>query len=236
MAISERNPDCQLLYFGPMQKLLLVYQTEGAALIKSDLEALDLEVEVVRLEESEGAFAAAGIDAIVLEAAANLEETRRLLESPSRPARAPLLLLVRPDQLAAIDPTWPADDLAVFPVAGEELRLRIRRAIWRKTGTESAHVLRRGDLALDLANYKVFVADQPVSLTFKEFELLRFLMTNRGKVFTREALLNRVWGYEYFGGARTVDVHIRRLRAKIETGTTVYIETVRNVGYRFPAD
>lgn len=219
-----------------MQKLLLVYQTEGAALIKSDLEALDLEVEVVRLEESEEAFAAAGIDAIVLEAAANLEETRRLLESPSRPARAPLLLLVRPDQLAAIDPTWPADDLAVFPVAGEELRLRIRRAIWRKTGTESAHVLRRGDLAVDLANYKVFVADQPVSLTFKEFELLRFLMTNRGKVFTREALLNRVWGYEYFGGARTVDVHIRRLRAKIETGTTVYIETVRNVGYRFPAD
>jgi DNA-binding response OmpR family regulator len=101
---------------------------------------------------------------------------------------------------------------------------------------DTANVLRKDDLVLDLANYKVFVAEQPVSLTFKEFELLRFLMTNRGKVFTREALLNRVWGYEYFGGARTVDVHIRRLRAKIETGTTVYIETVRNVGYRFPAD
>ena len=86
-----------------------------------------------------------------------------------------------------------------------------------------------------MANYKVFVGQQPVSLTFKEFELLRFLMMNRGKVFTREALLNRVWGYEYYGGARTVDVHIRRLRSKIETGA-VYIETVRNVGYRFPTD
>jgi len=233
--MSPAASDCLLLYFGPMQKLLLICQTEGAALIKNDLQALDLEVEVVHLEAAEEALAGAGIDAVVLEAAANLEETRRLLESPARPPRAPLLLLVRPDQLESIDPTWPADDLAVFPVAGEELRLRIRRAIWRKTGTESAHVLRSGELAVDLANYKVFVAEQPVSLTFKEFELLRFLMTNRGKVFTREALLNRVWGYEYFGGARTVDVHIRRLRAKIETGTTVYIETVRNVGYRFPA-
>ena len=143
---------------------------------------------------------------------------------------------MRADQLPAIDPTWPADDFAILPLAADELKLRLRRAIFRKTGADSANVLRSEDLVVDLANYKVFVADQPVSLTFKEFELLRFLMTNRGKVFTREALLNRVWGYEYFGGARTVDVHIRRLRAKIETGPTVFIETVRNVGYRFPAE
>ncbi|HWC31064.1 MAG TPA: response regulator transcription factor [Dehalococcoidia bacterium] len=219
-----------------MQRVLLVYQTEGAALISRDLQALDLDVTSVRQDDAELALAEPGIDGLVVEAATNLEETRRLVESAGRPQRAPLLLLVRADQLAGIDPTWPIDDFAILPMAAEELKLRLRRAVYRKTGTESANVLRADVLALDLANYKVFVDDQPVSLTFKEFELLRFLMTNRGKVFTREALLNRVWGYEYFGGARTVDVHIRRLRAKIETGTTVYIETVRNVGYRFPTD
>jgi DNA-binding response OmpR family regulator len=217
-----------------MQRVLLVYQTEGASVLARDLQALDLEVVMVRQDDVEEALADSGLDALIVEAAANLEETKRLVESPLRPQRAPLVLLVRADQLQAVDPTWPADDFAILPLAANELRLRLRRAIYRKTGADSANVLRSEDLVLDLANYKVFVADQPVSLTFKEFELLRFLMTNRGKVFTREALLNRVWGYEYFGGARTVDVHIRRLRAKIETGTTVFIETVRNVGYRFP--
>ena len=217
-----------------MQRVLLVYQTEGASVLARDLQALDLEVVMVPQANVEEALADSGLDALIVEAAVNLEETKRLVESPLRPQRAPLVLLVRSDQLQAIDPTWPADDFAILPLAANELRLRLRRAIYRKTGADSANVLRSEDLVLDLANYKVFVADQPVSLTFKEFELLRFLMTNRGKVFTREALLNRVWGYEYFGGARTVDVHIRRLRAKIETGTTVFIETVRNVGYRFP--
>jgi DNA-binding response OmpR family regulator len=219
-----------------MQKVLLVYQTEGASVLARDLQTLNVEVVSVRQDDVEESLADSGLDALVVEAASSPDETKRLLESPLRPQRAPLLLLVRADQLPAIDPTWPADDFAILPLAADELKLRLRRAIFRKTGADSANVLRSEDLVVDLANYKVFVSDQPVSLTFKEFELLRFLMTNRGKVFTREALLNRVWGYEYFGGARTVDVHIRRLRAKIETGPTVFIETVRNVGYRFPAD
>jgi DNA-binding response OmpR family regulator len=219
-----------------MQRVLLLFQTEGASFLRRDLAALDMEVEAVALKDAETAMLTPGIDALIIEAGTNLEETKRLLESPARPTRAPLVLLMRQEQMLAMDATWPADDFAVLPVSTEELALRLRRAVWRKTGIDSANVLRTEDLVLDLANYKVFVAEQPVSLTFKEFELLRFLMTNRGKVFTREALLNRVWGYEYFGGARTVDVHIRRLRAKIETGNTVYIETVRNVGYRFPVE
>lgn len=219
-----------------MQKVLLLYQTEGVSVLRQDLAGLDLEVEAATLAQAEGALMDPSVDAIVLEAVGNLEETRHLLESQSRPSRAPLLLVLRHEQVAGLDATWPVDDFLVLPVAHDELQLRLRRAIWRKTGVDTANVLRKDDLMLDLANYKVFVADQPVTLTFKEFELLRFLMTNRGKVFTREALLNRVWGYEYFGGARTVDVHIRRLRAKIETGSTVYIETVRNVGYRFPVE
>jgi len=218
-----------------MQRVLLLYQTEGAALLRRDLASLGLEVEAAPLADADAALSQPGIDALVVEAASSFEETRHLLESPARPARVPLLLLLRAEQMAGFDATLPVDDFVVLPAMTEELALRLRRAVWSKTGVDAENVLRSGDLLIDLANYKVFVGQQPVSLTFKEFELLRFLMMNRGKVFTREALLNRVWGYEYYGGARTVDVHIRRLRSKIETGA-VYIETVRNVGYRFPTD
>jgi DNA-binding response OmpR family regulator len=219
-----------------MDNVLLLYQTEGTSMLRRDLEAGGIVVETAPLADAEEALRGSSPDAVIVEAATSLDETRRLVESPARPSRAPLILLLRADQLAGLDATWPIDDMVVMPASSDEIAVRLRRAIWRKTGVDTANTLRRGDLMLDLANYKVFVGQESVNLTFKEFELLRFLMTNRGKVFTREALLNRVWGYEYFGGARTVDVHIRRLRSKIETGSTVYIETVRNVGYRFPAD
>ena len=219
-----------------MQKVVVIYQSEAAAALKRDLTPFNIEVETLAMGQSDEALARPDYDALIVEATSNLDDTRSLIESPLRPQKAPLVLLVRQEQLAAIDVAWPIDDFLVFPIAPEELATRLRRAVWRRTGVDAENTLRSGALLVDLANYKVFVSEQPVNLTFKEFELLRFLMTNRGKVFTREALLNRVWGYEYFGGARTVDVHIRRLRSKIETGATVYIETVRNVGYRFPAD
>ena len=219
-----------------MRRVLLLHQTEGGAVMRNDLSSLDVEVETAALADAEVAMSRPDFDAVVIEAAANVEETRRLLESPARQSRAAMLLMVRAEQVGGVEPSWPVDDFVVLPAAASELALRIRRAVFQKTGMDSDNLLACGDLVIDMANYKVFVDEQPVSLTFKEFELLRFLMTNRGKVFTREALLNRVWGYEYFGGARTVDVHIRRLRSKIETSATIYIETVRNVGYRFPAD
>jgi two-component system, OmpR family, alkaline phosphatase synthesis response regulator PhoP len=219
-----------------MQRVLLIYQTEGASLLKHDLAAAGIEAEAVRHADADEALARPGLDALIVEAASNVDETRGLIDSPARPARLPVLLVMRAEQLPAVDATWPLDDILVLPAPAEELKLRLRRALWRRSGIDDANTLRSGELLLDLANYKVFVGQEGVNLTFKEFELLRFLMTNRGKVFTREALLNRVWGYEYYGGARTVDVHIRRLRSKIEMGSTVYIETVRNVGYRFPAE
>jgi DNA-binding response OmpR family regulator len=219
-----------------MRRVLLLHQTEGGAVMRNDLAALDVEVDLAPLADADVAMSRPDFDAVVVEVAANVEETRRVLESPARQPRTAMLLLVRVEQLPSVDAAWPIDDFVVLPAATSELALRIRRAVFQKTGLDSDNLLACGDLLVDMANYKVFVDEQPVSLTFKEFELLRFLMTNRGKVFTREALLNRVWGYEYFGGARTVDVHIRRLRSKIETGATVYIETVRNVGYRFPSD
>lgn len=127
------------------------------------------------------------------------------------------------------------DDFAVLPADPAEVVRRIERALWRRHGVDGENVVTCGALVLDLANYRVTVDAEPVVLTFKEYELLRFLAMNAGQVFTREQLLNRVWGYDYFGGARTVDVHIRRIRAKIETRGRSFIETVRNVGYRMLA-
>ena len=161
---------------------------------------------------------------------------RNLLRSSDMPAGVASLAIVRSDQLANFDFTIGFDDFAIHPALTEEIVARVKRVIWLRSGVEGDNVLRAGDLQVDLANYKVFISGRPVDLTYKEYELLRFLATNRDKVFTREALLNRVWGYDFYGGARTVDVHIRRLRSKIEDRTHTFIETVRNVGYRFHLD
>ena len=140
-----------------------------------------------------------------------------------------------PDQLDRIPFDSPADDFVVLPAAPGELRRRVERALYRRHGIDAENFVRCGALTIDLANYRVTVAGEPVVLTFKEYELLRYLAMNAGRVSTREQLLNRVWGYDYFGGARTVDVHIRRIRSKIEIHGHTFIETVRNVGYRLVA-
>ena len=126
------------------------------------------------------------------------------------------------------------DDFVLHPPNGEEVLARLTRLL--SLGfDETTHVIHFHDLTIDTANYSVALTGNLVDLTYKEYELLRFLATNPDRVFTREALLNRVWGYDYYGGSRTVDVHIRRLRAKIENRSHTFIDTVRNVGYRFHA-
>lgn len=147
-----------------------------------------------------------------------------------------LVALVPEDHLEKITPDLAVDDFAVLPVDAPELSRRIERALWRRHGIDSENFVHCGALTLDLSNYKVTIDGESLVLTFKEYELLRFLAMNAGRVFTREQLLNRVWGYDYFGGARTVDVHIRRIRSKIEIGGHSFIETVRNVGYRLVAE
>ena len=122
---------------------------------------------------------------------------------------------------------------AGLPVA--EVSFGNDRELHRRHGIDTENFVRCGALTIDLANYRVTVAGESVVLTFKEYELLRYLAMNAGRVSTREQLLNRVWGYDYFGGARTVDVHIRRIRSKIEIHGNTFIETVRNVGYRLVA-
>ncbi len=145
----------------------------------------------------------------------------------------PVLALVPADRLEAYTREILFDDFAPIPCRAPELAARLNVLLRRFKPAEDATRLKIGDLTVDLARYEVTQGGRRMELTFKEYELLKFLATNPGKVFTRETLLNRVWGYDYFGGTRTVDVHIRRLRSKIEVSGTEYIDTVRNVGYRF---
>ncbi|HXZ83213.1 MAG TPA: response regulator transcription factor [Acidimicrobiales bacterium] len=147
---------------------------------------------------------------------------------------APVLLVVAADQLAALDGHRELfDDFTLTGAMQDEIETRLGHLLW-KTGRGKRHdVIAYGPLALNLETYQAVVAGRSLDLTFMEYELLRFLAAHPGKVFTREVLLSRVWGYEYFGGARTVDVHIRRLRAKLGEENAHLIETVRSVGYRF---
>jgi len=123
------------------------------------------------------------------------------------------------------------DDFLVWPYDSQELVARVKRVLQKNISQDE--IIRAGDLEINLANCEVRVEGKIIELTFKEYELLKFLAGDRGRVFTRETLLNKVWGYDYFGGDRTVDVHIRRLRSKIELSGQTFIETVRNIGYRF---
>ena len=145
----------------------------------------------------------------------------------------PVVLTVEPDQIDDLDAIIDVDELIVRPYGAGELRARIARARRQANGIAPDDIVRIGTLQIDLATYQVSVDGEPIDFTYMEYELLKFLATHPNRVFTREALLSRVWGYDYYGGARTVDVHIRRLRAKIEDGHRTFIETIRNVGYRF---
>ena len=145
----------------------------------------------------------------------------------------PVVGLIPEDRLPKFDLALGLDDFLVLPVRPFELVARIHQMLGRSMGANRENVIRAGDLEMDLDSYEVFLAGHRVMLAFKEYELLRVLVTNPGRVYTREALLNQVWGYDYFGGTRTVDVHIRRLRSKIEDVNHSFIDTVRNVGYRF---
>jgi DNA-binding response OmpR family regulator len=157
----------------------------------------------------------------------HLDTLRRSLGEEVR-----LLAVLRFEQIRALDNRAALDDFVADGFTGEEIRARLRLM----SDEDRNAVAAVGELEIDEDRYEVRAGGTPVDLTFKEFELLRFLASRPGKVFTREILLEQVWGYDYFGGARTVDVHIRRIRSKIEREGHTYIRTVRGVGYIFEHD
>ncbi|MGH9304581.1 MAG: winged helix-turn-helix transcriptional regulator [Acidimicrobiales bacterium] len=157
----------------------------------------------------------------------------RALRKRDKPL-SPVLLVVSGRQLDDLDfGEGLFDDFVVEAASPQEGEIRLARLLAPRGMGNRHDVIVYGPLALNLETYQAVVERRPLDLTYMEYELLRFLASHPGKVFTREILLSRVWGYEYFGGARTVDVHIRRLRAKLGEEHAHLIETVRSVGYRF---
>jgi len=154
-----------------------------------------------------------------------------LLRDPQVENNMQVLAIAGREQFYLVGAESGVADVITPPLDPAEIQLRVARLL-SAPGAESEQLLLHGELLIDQERYTVRLSDDVVDLTYKEYELLRFLAQNPGKAFTRDMLLNQVWGYDYYGGARTVDVHVRRIRAKIEHREP-YIETVRNVGYRF---
>jgi DNA-binding response OmpR family regulator len=144
----------------------------------------------------------------------------------------PIVVLLDVDGFVRFPLESGADDLVATSASADEIATRLAWVVRRAGRGEEGPVLRVGDLTVNPDNYQVYLSGRPLDLTFKEFELLRFLAQRPGRVCARDLLLREVWGYDYFGGTRTVDVHIRRLRAKLGPEREALIETIRNVGYR----
>ena len=162
-----------------------------------------------------------------------VDSAHHLTEMPQRIKTltpSPILAVITPELTEALWPTSGIEEFMVGSGTGSELRARVRHLL--RLHPERGELLRRGDLVINTASCEVSVGGRLIELTFKEYELLKFLARDPGRVYSRQALLDRVWGYDYYGGDRTVDVHVRRLRSKLEDANHTFIDTVRNVGYR----
>jgi DNA-binding response OmpR family regulator len=160
------------------------------------------------------------------------EEATRRLSLAWETGLPPIVVVVNEDSVGRFRLELGADDFLLTTASTGEISARLSMATRRAGMGDEATVLRIGDLTVNPDNYQVYVRGRPLDLTYKEFELLKFLAQRPGRVCDRDLLLREVWGYDYYGGTRTVDVHIRRLRAKLGAEHEALIETIRNVGYR----
>ena len=183
------------------------------------------------VDEPAGGWAGAIVD-ISADADAGWAYLRAISKGGDR--TIPVMLLVGGAQLTDLEHRDELfDDFCLTPFHPAELEARLRHLLATDIDLHRAELVEYGELTLNLETYQAAIAGRPLDMTYMEYELLKFLAQNPGKVFTREMLLSRVWGYEYYGGARTVDVHVRRLRAKLGEEHANLIQTVRSVGYRF---
>lgn len=196
--------------------------------------------------DGRGALAkAAGMDLVLLDIMLpevdGLEVCRRLKADPQTSGIPIIMLTAKAEEIdRVLGLELGADDYVVKPFSMRELLARVK-AVLRRSAKDSQsekgreETLKIGGLRLDFSSYQAWLHDEPIALTPKEYELLKLLVTNPGRAFTRDELLERIWGYEYYGDTRTVDVHIRHLRAKLKDDENISkaIETVRGVGYRF---
>jgi DNA-binding response OmpR family regulator len=217
--------------------LLLTDALEPSAQV---LPALGLLQHQVKVAPAQGAalIDAPSADVVLVDGRGNLAHVRTLCQLiRTTGVSSPVILVVTEGGLTAVAADWGVDDVVLDTAGPAEVEARLRLALGRLAAADAADgapdEIRSGDLVIDEGTYTARVPDRTLDLTFKEFELLKFLAQHPGRVFTRAQLLQEVWGYDYFGGTRTVDVHVRRLRAKLGPDHEALIGTVRNVGYRF---
>ena len=215
--------------------LLLTNDMHASAEILPALELLPHQVKVAQAEAT-ALLDAPAADVILLDARRDLVGARslcRLIETTGK--EAPLLVVVSEGGLAALSADWGFDDVLLNTAGPAEVDVRIRLATSPSTSTTGEPLIQTGNIVIDEAGYSAKLNGTQLDLTYTEFELLKYLAQHPGRVFSRQQLLSDVWGYDYFGGTRTVDVHVRRLRAKLGPEYESVIGTVRNVGYRFVA-
>lgn len=216
---------------------LLAVPTNGAHHLAGEIGQAGLSYQIIQnldyLEESE--VDPAPLAVLIDLSTVSISQTKALINH-CRKLKLPVLTVIHEAIVNDFDLTLNPDDFILCPIHPGELQARIKRAIFRLKGTVSQNTIKVGDLVIDLEKYDVLMGNKRISLTYKEFQLLVLLASNPGRVYTRDVLLSQVWGYDYLGGTRTVDVHIRRLRSKIEDPDHSFVETIWNVGYRFRGD
>jgi DNA-binding response OmpR family regulator len=190
--------------------------------------------EVIPVSGADAALSHKGaVDLVVVDGRADLMQARTTCQLLVGAGQYRVLLLVPVASLPVLASGWGIDDFVVDSASAAEIDARVRRLL---DATPTTTAIVSGPLTIDDASYTATANGRPIDLTYTEFELLKYMVAHEGRVLTREQLLSDVWGYDYFGGTRTVDVHIRRLRAKLGSRLEHYIQTVRNVGYRFSPD
>jgi DNA-binding response OmpR family regulator len=218
--------------------LLLTSALQPSAEVLPALALLPHQVKILPAEGS-ALLDAPDSDVVLVDGRQDLAHARdlcRLIRTTG--SDVPLLLVVTEGGLSVVAADWGIDDVVLHTSGPAEVEARLRLAVGRLAVSRDpddpeSHVIRSGELVVDDATYTAKLGGRALDLTFKEFELLKFVAQHPGRVFSRDQLLKEVWGYDYFGGTRTVDVHVRRLRAKLGPEHETLIGTVRNVGYRF---
>ncbi|MBA8796215.1 DNA-binding response OmpR family regulator [Friedmanniella endophytica] len=213
--------------------LLLTNDMQASTEVLPALELLPHHVRVLSAEPT-ALLDAPTADVILLDARRDLVGARslcRLIQTTGK--EAPLVVIVNEGGLAALSSDWGFDDLLLTSAGPAEVDVRLRLVTSPAQQTESEQLIHTGSIVIDEAGYSAKLNGQQLDLTYTEFELLKYLAQHPGRVFSRQQLLSDVWGYDYYGGTRTVDVHVRRLRAKLGAEYESVIGTVRNVGYRF---
>lgn len=215
--------------------LMLSDATVPCSEIVPSLGLLTHDTEVRPTSASAAEIESRGSDMVFLdgrEALLTARNTAQLLKGTG--LEIPVLMVLSEGGMAAVSTSWLVDDIILAAAGPAEVEARIRLAgVRTNENIADEDVIRCGDVVIDEASYSAKAGANTLNLTYKDFELLKFMVQNSGRVFTRAQLLSEVWGYDYYGGTRTVDVHVRRLRAKLGADHDQLITTVRNVGYSF---